>query len=295
MFTEDQIHRLRRTPNIENILVALCLEPNVDLFEAFASPFFSGKKTSSTNRREKNLARRDIFHQICTSGLSTKEKQAASKIDPHKKFSYLDFALHLHNYSARWKTASIDEVLSLVLLIDQDRNGFITERTIFDFCDALDNTRAMDRSNPHRITQTLLVHLIDYFHEQSLTATLDTDVKEIFQTFVFRVRHKHRPPVMVLADFFAVKEANVNSGDGEGFDAMNDFWLHQFQEYAQSAQNNTNNTNIHSTNSLDSDTDNNNHDNSDGAAAESQQETAQPAQAVESLLKTLTVSDQHNF
>lgn len=223
--TPDQFQRLRQTRNADKALLALCLEPNVDLFEAFSSPFFSGKKTSSTNRREKQLARREIFHQIGNSGF---KKSGRHKIDASKKYSYLDFALHLQSYSPRWRDTSLDDVVSLVLLLDQDMRGYIDERTIFDFCDIIDNTRAMDRSNPHRITQTLLIHLIDHFHEQSGTATLDLDIKEAFQKFTFYIRHKHKPSVMILSQYLQAKES---LSEGDEFDAINDFWMQQFDTY----------------------------------------------------------------
>jgi hypothetical protein len=223
---EEQIEYLRCLRNADRILVALCLEPNVDLFEAFASPYFSGKKTSSTNRREKQLARREIFHQMATAGNRTKSVRPITtnrRVDA--QYSYLQFANHLRHYSSRWREASFEEVLSLVVLLDQEMKGHIDEQTIFDFCGDIDNTRAMDRQNPHRIIQTLLIHMIDRFHERSGTALCRKDVKEGFQALTYHLRHKRHPPVPILANYFQLKDSKGNDDDA---DMVSDFWLKVF-------------------------------------------------------------------
>lgn len=220
---EEQIEYLRCLRNADIILVALCLEPNVDLFEAFASPYFSGKKTSSTNRREKQLARREIFHQMATAG---NQKKPGRSNTPNRRAevrcTHLQFANHLRNYSSRWREASFEQVLSLVVLLDQEMKGYIDEQTIFDFCGDIDNTRAMDRQNPHRIIQTLLIHMIDRFHERSGTALCRKDVKEGFQALTHHLRHKQHPSVPILANYFQMKDSKRNDDE---VDMVSDFWL----------------------------------------------------------------------
>jgi hypothetical protein len=139
----------------------------------------------------------------------------------------------------------------------------------------------MDRSNPHRITQTLLIHLIDYCHETCGTAQLDADIKEIFQKFVYHLRHNVNPPVMILAQYLETKEsfAVIN----EDFDAINDFWMPIFTSYTlphsfPSSPNNRNSNSINGTQSS----------RSEGVKKE-QDEEAKRSQPLDSLLQTLTV------
>lgn len=235
MFSEDQHRRLCQTSNLHSKLLVLSLQPNLNLFQALVSVFYSARRSSSPNKRERLLARRELYLSILgkESNLISKVRNTSRLKAEEITHTYREFACHLHRWSARWNAASIDEITSLVVLLDCDFVGFINESMIFNFCASLDEAVASDRTNPHRVIQTMLMKMIDKAHLRVEMNSVDADIKQLFQHFIFDAIHKTKPNISILNKYCAFLENAYNLSN----DNVVQFWEEQFHLVRQFTEN----------------------------------------------------------
>lgn len=226
MFSEDQRRRLSRTSNLQSKLLILCLQPNLNLFEAFVSAFYSARRSSSPSKRERLLARRELYLSILgnESNVINKVRNTSRLKDEETSHTYREFASYLHRWSARWNAASIDEIISLVVLLDRDLVGSVSESTILNFCVSLDEDFANDRTNPHRVVQTMLIKMIDKAHLSVAMSSFDADLKTVFQHFIFDATHKTKPKFTILHKYCSFLEVGCDLTN----DSIIQFWEEQF-------------------------------------------------------------------
>lgn len=195
MFTPEQLEALQSAPKLGQILMILCIHPSLPVFSAFVSPFYSGKRCSSPNRRERLHARQEIYLSIV--GKSRRLTPTQSEQLLTKKFSYEIFANYLKCWSERWHAMEMEDIISLVALLDRKLQFHIDFSVISSFCNELDNHIAQNRNSPERAVHTMILHLLDESHSAAGSNTLEHSVKSLLQRFIHHL-HQQNIPILTI-------------------------------------------------------------------------------------------------
>lgn len=157
------------TEDLEKLLSSTCIRavlslffvPSYPLFYTFASSLIFNKTLSSSSKRERYKARIDTYK----SYIKLSNRNVNLKNDNYlPSFNYLDFAKLLKKSLKLSKANSftVDEYLSLSILIDVKKFGEVNLENFCEFCDILEKKIRERPINLNLILQSFYLELVNH-------------------------------------------------------------------------------------------------------------------------------------
>jgi hypothetical protein len=214
MFSKEEIEALMILSNQSRLFnfAATCFLKNSS--EAFVS--LCSMLTLSTSKREQLESRKTFFanlnvskNQVRNSSKSLTYKNPKESLRTNNiisiKLNYYQVALGLKKNSKRWSYFSIDDLLSISMMIDLNRNGHITWDDFCVFTNKVDDYLNKNKSNP-RESFLSLYHSIRQALEKNISTLLEKtenfkNIQQKLKKFGEKLSLKGFSPLFLLFNF----------------------------------------------------------------------------------------------